>query len=68
MEQKYGVPTKEVINHIENLKKVQRLAMRVCLGQWDLKQEELTVSIWPCNSRVKKINCKNVSLVRNVTT
>ena len=38
--------------------------MRVCLGEWDLKQEELyTVSIWPCNSRVKKINCKNVSLV-----
>ncbi len=26
---------------IENLEKVQRFAMRVCLGQWDLKQEEL---------------------------
>ena len=26
---------------IENLEKVQRFAMRMCLGQWDLKQEEL---------------------------
>ena len=62
MLQKYMEPP--TIDDIDNLEKVQRFAMRVHVSATvGPKAGRTTVSIWPYNSRDKKINCKNVSVL-----
>ena len=49
-----------------NIENLQRFAMRVCLGQWDLKQGELLSASGLTSLETRRVrSCKNVSLVQN---